>query len=92
MWSQIIDEMENEDQVVDALQLICPRHPDQTQLITKPGEIGRFCPGGGCLLPCATQMPCGHICPSSVCSNFVRNLDGSNSFSSATTTSIITVQ
>lgn len=65
-WSTILDDMETRDQISDSLTLVCPRHPDQKNTISKPGDIGRYSPGGGCLLSCATQMPCGHICPSSV--------------------------
>ncbi|KAI0092232.1 hypothetical protein BDY19DRAFT_929008 [Irpex rosettiformis] len=63
-WSTIVDELESRDQIGPALPIVCVRHPDQAQLVSKPGELSRFAPGGGCLLPCATKMPCGHVCPS----------------------------
>ncbi|KAI0338622.1 hypothetical protein BDW22DRAFT_1362689 [Trametopsis cervina] len=64
IWSTVVDELESRDQLGPALPIICVRHPDQAQMVSQPGELSRFAPGGGCLLPCATQMPCGHICPS----------------------------
>ncbi|KAL4242825.1 hypothetical protein ABKN59_011535 [Abortiporus biennis] len=63
-WSTILDEMEDRGQIGPALPLICPRHPDQKQEISQAGELRRRCPEGGCLLPCATRLPCGHTCPS----------------------------
>ena len=65
-WSTIIDELEDRDQIGTAFPIICVRHPDQAQLVSKPGELSRFAPAGGCLLPCAAKMPCGHVCPSVV--------------------------
>ncbi|KIP03942.1 hypothetical protein PHLGIDRAFT_76808 [Phlebiopsis gigantea 11061_1 CR5-6] len=65
-WSTVLDEMEARGQIGPTLPIICPRHPNEVQEISKPGELSRFAPGGGCLLPCGTQLPCGHICPSVV--------------------------
>ncbi|OSX56354.1 hypothetical protein POSPLADRAFT_1037619 [Postia placenta MAD-698-R-SB12] len=64
-WSTIIDEMEVREEVGQGFPIVCPRHPEQTQLITKPGELPRLAPGGGCLLPCGYRLSCGHNCPSS---------------------------
>lgn len=65
-WSTVLDEMELRGQIGPGIPIICPRHPDQTQLVSKPGDLTRYAPSGGCLLPCGTQLPCGHICPSVV--------------------------
>lgn len=65
-WSTIINEMEARDQIGQGLPIVCPRHPDQKQIITKPGELTHLAPGGGCLLPCGFRLECGHICPSAV--------------------------
>lgn len=65
-WSTVLDEMEVRGQIGPGIPIVCPRHPDQTQVVSNPGELDRFAPGGGCLLPCGTQLPCGHICPSVV--------------------------
>ncbi|KAI0071801.1 hypothetical protein K474DRAFT_1630013 [Panus rudis PR-1116 ss-1] len=63
-WSRILDEMEARDQIGGGLPIACSRHPDQSQLISKPGQLQKYCPGGGCLLPCEARLPCGHGCPS----------------------------
>ncbi|PIL26781.1 hypothetical protein GSI_11117 [Ganoderma sinense ZZ0214-1] len=63
-WSTILDEMESRDQIGPAFPIICPRHPDQVQLISKPGELPLYAPGGGCVLPCNARLSCGHNCPS----------------------------
>ncbi|OSX56367.1 hypothetical protein POSPLADRAFT_1050853 [Postia placenta MAD-698-R-SB12] len=64
-WSKIIDEMDAREQIGLGFPIVCPRHPEQTQMVSKPGELSRFAPGGGCLLPCEYRLPCGHNCPSS---------------------------
>ena len=65
-WSTVLDGMEANGQIGPTLPIVCPRHPNEVQAVSKPGELGRFAPGGGCLLPCGTQLPCGHVCPSVV--------------------------
>ncbi|KXN82335.1 NFX1-type zinc finger-containing protein 1 [Leucoagaricus sp. SymC.cos] len=63
-WSTILDEMEARDQIGPAFPLICPRHPEQARLVSKPGEIPLHAPSGGCTLPCDARLSCGHVCPS----------------------------
>ncbi|RPD60417.1 hypothetical protein L226DRAFT_469457 [Lentinus tigrinus ALCF2SS1-7] len=63
-WCTILDEMENRDQIGTAFPIICPRHPEQVNLISKPGELPIVAPVGGCTLPCEARLVCGHICPS----------------------------
>ncbi|RDX40863.1 hypothetical protein OH76DRAFT_1412593 [Lentinus brumalis] len=63
-WSTILDEMENRDQIGTAFPIICPRHPEQVNLISKPGQLPIVAPVGGCTLPCDARLVCGHICPS----------------------------
>ncbi|KAI9068435.1 hypothetical protein FKP32DRAFT_1561707 [Trametes sanguinea] len=63
-WATILDEMENRDQLATSFPIACPRHPEQSRLISKPGELPLASPAGGCLLPCGFRMNCGHICPS----------------------------
>lgn len=58
--------MEDRDQIGPALPIVCPRHPEQARLISKPGEIPLYAPVGGCTLPCGARLACGHICPSVV--------------------------
>ncbi|KAJ3560209.1 hypothetical protein NP233_g10990 [Leucocoprinus birnbaumii] len=63
-WSTILDEMEDRDQIGSAFPIICPRHPEQARLVTKPGEIPLYAPVGGCTLPCNARLLCGHMCGS----------------------------
>ncbi|KAH9887903.1 hypothetical protein C8Q73DRAFT_808008 [Cubamyces lactineus] len=63
-WSTILDEMESRNQVGSGFPVVCPRHPEQRNLISKPGELATIAPAGGCLLPCSHRMNCGHVCPS----------------------------
>ncbi|KXN84450.1 NFX1-type zinc finger-containing protein 1, partial [Leucoagaricus sp. SymC.cos] len=63
-WSTILDEMEARDQIGPAIPIICPRHPEQARLISKPGQIPLYAPVGGCTLPCDARLSCGHVCPS----------------------------
>ncbi|KAL0062664.1 hypothetical protein AAF712_010501 [Marasmius tenuissimus] len=63
-WRTIVDEMEAKEQIGFGLPISCPRHPDQTAMITEPGELSQRAPEGGCTLPCDHQMECGHKCQS----------------------------
>ncbi|KZT03360.1 uncharacterized protein LAESUDRAFT_366011 [Laetiporus sulphureus 93-53] len=63
-WSTILDDMEANDQIGVGFPIICPRHPHEQQVISKPGELSTLAPGGGCLLPCGSRLSCGHLCPS----------------------------
>ncbi|TBU41804.1 hypothetical protein BD309DRAFT_964525 [Dichomitus squalens] len=64
IWSTILDEMESRDQIGPAFPIVCPRHPEQVQLVSKPGQLPLYAPAGGCVLPCNARLACGHICPS----------------------------
>ncbi|KAK0443129.1 uncharacterized protein EV420DRAFT_1067387 [Desarmillaria tabescens] len=63
-WKTIIDEMEQRDQIGFGFPVICPRHPEQRNTITAPGQLSVVAPEGGCCLPCDYRMDCGHNCPS----------------------------
>ncbi|KAK0199718.1 hypothetical protein DFS33DRAFT_1398406 [Desarmillaria ectypa] len=63
-WKTIIDEMEQRDQIGFGFPVICPRHPEQRNMITAPGQLSVVAPEGGCCLPCDYRMDCGHNCPS----------------------------
>lgn len=65
-WSTILDDLEEQELIGQGLPIICARHPEQVNLISKPGELRRYAPEGGCLLPCGYQLNCGHVCPSVV--------------------------
>ncbi|KAH9912307.1 uncharacterized protein BXZ73DRAFT_56354 [Epithele typhae] len=61
-WATILTEMEAHDQIGSAFPTICPRHPEQVNLISQPGVLTRVAPAGGCLRKCNLPMPCGHTC------------------------------
>ncbi|KAI8974770.1 hypothetical protein BD414DRAFT_424028 [Trametes punicea] len=63
-WSIILDEMESREQIGSGFPIACPRHPEQANIVSKPGELSLLAPAGGCLMPCGYRMNCGHICPS----------------------------
>ena len=59
-WRTIIGRVENRMLIGDSLPLFCPRH-DQPNSVRTAADFGNV-PLGGCLKPCATKMPCGHVC------------------------------
>ncbi|KAH8976901.1 hypothetical protein EDB92DRAFT_1938185 [Lactarius akahatsu] len=63
-WRTVLDEMEKEDQLDYGFPIVCPRHPQSRQLISKPGQLPTHSPKGGCLQPCEYRLWCGHVCPS----------------------------
>ncbi|KAH8998206.1 hypothetical protein EDB86DRAFT_3148849 [Lactarius hatsudake] len=63
-WRTVLDEMEKEDQLDYGFPIVCPRHPQARQLISKPGQLSTHAPKGGCLRPCEYRLLCGHVCPS----------------------------
>lgn len=65
-WSTIIDNMEENELIGQALSVVCARHPSEIRMVTKPKDLQRYAPEGGCLLPCDHQLDCGHMCPSVV--------------------------
>ena len=46
MWRSIIDELEDEDAVGEALQVVCHRHPDSVKYVSEPGQLPDFAPDG----------------------------------------------
>ncbi|KAH9048674.1 hypothetical protein EDB83DRAFT_2507364 [Lactarius deliciosus] len=63
-WRTVLDEMENENQICRGFPIVCSRHPQAKQLISKPGQLPTHAPEGGCLRPCEYRLSCGHVCPS----------------------------
>ncbi|RPD78076.1 hypothetical protein L226DRAFT_610074 [Lentinus tigrinus ALCF2SS1-7] len=63
MWREIIDELRKRDCLGSALPVACHRHPDAVEHVSKPGQLPRIAPDGGCLLQCDTRLKCGHLCP-----------------------------
>ncbi|KAL7277033.1 hypothetical protein ACG7TL_008877 [Trametes sanguinea] len=55
-WSTILDEMESRDQIASGFPIACPRHPEQANIISNPGELPLVSPAGGfCGEPCEKQ-------------------------------------
>ncbi|KZT10660.1 P-loop containing nucleoside triphosphate hydrolase protein [Laetiporus sulphureus 93-53] len=63
MWRSVISDLERSGSVGDAFPVRCHRHPDHTDYISKPGQLPRIAPDGGCLRQCDTRLQCGHLCP-----------------------------
>ncbi|KAI0505882.1 hypothetical protein F5B22DRAFT_626229 [Xylaria bambusicola] len=62
MWSQVISMLRNENNIGPALQLQCPRHPDQLIEASTPDHFLQFAPEGGCCRQCDRRLACGHAC------------------------------
>lgn len=45
-WCTIIEEMEKQGQIGFGFPIVCTRHPDQTKIITKPGQLPKIAPLG----------------------------------------------
>ncbi|KAM5531281.1 hypothetical protein V8D89_015082 [Ganoderma adspersum] len=63
MWREIIEELGKRDCLGTAFPVACQRHPHTVEMISKPGQLPRIAPDGGCLLQCDTRLKCGHLCP-----------------------------
>ncbi|KAF9023025.1 P-loop containing nucleoside triphosphate hydrolase protein [Hymenopellis radicata] len=63
-WAAVLEDMEQEGLVGSELPIVCPRHPEQVRMISRPGQIPFEAPEGGCLARCEFQLSCGHTCPS----------------------------
>ena len=65
-WGMVLDLMEEQGLVDSQLAIMCPRHPSEIRLISRPGQIATIAPEGGCLARCDFQLQCGHTCQSVV--------------------------
>lgn len=45
-WRTIIDGMEQAGQIGFGFPIVCPRHPEQQNIITKPEQLRRHSPEG----------------------------------------------
>jgi hypothetical protein len=45
-WATIVEEMEIKGQIGFGFPVVCPRHPDQKQIINAPGQLPKIAPGG----------------------------------------------
>ncbi|KAJ3544380.1 hypothetical protein NM688_g5751 [Phlebia brevispora] len=63
MWRTVINLLEKDDGVGNGFPIICHRHPEDVQCVSKPGQLPRIAPDGGCLRQCDARLGCGHMCP-----------------------------
>ena len=61
LWRKIMDDMEEGGNVGKALTLSCQNHP-QNVIQASCADDFKKAPEGGCTVPCATRLACGHVC------------------------------
>ena len=61
LWGRIIDDMEERGNVGKALTLTCQNHPRNVIHASRADDFKKA-PEGGCTVPCATRLECGHVC------------------------------
>ncbi|KAJ0415311.1 P-loop containing nucleoside triphosphate hydrolase protein [Aspergillus carlsbadensis] len=62
MWGRVIDMLERDGNIGNALDLTCPRHPDTPIIVSEPEHFIQYSPEGGCSLQCGKRLQCGHPC------------------------------
>ncbi|TCD60036.1 hypothetical protein EIP91_010850, partial [Steccherinum ochraceum] len=63
MWKSVVEELDRDGCVGPALPVVCAQHKDKIQYVSKPGQLPRIAPDGGCLRQCDARLKCGHKCP-----------------------------
>ena len=58
LWKDILDDLGAKNAIADSLQLVCKKHKN----VTNVSKASEFNPLGGCNMPCAVRLPCGHAC------------------------------
>ncbi len=61
LWSKIINDMRPRGNVGKALTLTCQNHP-QNMIQASCADDFKKAPEGGCTVPCAKPLKCGHVC------------------------------
>ena len=61
LWRSIVEKMKKQDAIGRSLELVCSNHPDRV-IHAKDVDDFKKAPEGGCILPCAFRLPCGHVC------------------------------
>ena len=61
LWSDIIKDMRERGNVGKALMLMCQNHPKNVIQASCAADFQKA-PDGGCTIPCATRLECGHVC------------------------------
>ena len=60
LWKEICDDLNTKEAIGDNLQLICKRHKNVTNV--RCAREFKQCELGGCAMPCADRLECGHAC------------------------------
>ena len=60
LWKEICDDLNTKEAIGDNLQLICKRHKNVTNV--RCAREFKQCELGGCTMPCADRLECGHAC------------------------------
>ncbi|KAH0839427.1 hypothetical protein J3R83DRAFT_202 [Lanmaoa asiatica] len=63
MWRSIIEELDAQDGLGPGLPVACHRHRNKVEYVSRPGQLSRIAPDGGCMEQCDTLLKCGHLCP-----------------------------
>ena len=61
LWGRIVEDMEERGNVGKALTLSCQNHPKNVIQASRADDFKKA-PEGGCTVPCATRLECGHVC------------------------------
>lgn len=62
LWTRIMDHLLSRESVFPGLPVQCQTHAEQRHLLCQPGDFARYCPNGGCNMPCGKPLECGHAC------------------------------
>ncbi|EFJ18745.1 hypothetical protein SELMODRAFT_315, partial [Selaginella moellendorffii] len=62
LWRKILEILQEQHSIGDALVLRCQNHPDTETPVRKIQDF-RLVGDGGCNRPCEFQLECGHACP-----------------------------
>ena len=61
LWKGIVNDMRKRGNVGEALMLACQNHPQNVTHASCAADF-QHVPNGGCSIPCATRLDCGHVC------------------------------
>jgi len=62
LWSKIAKDMRASGNVGKALTLTCQNHPQNVSVASCADDFKTCAPEGGCTVPCAKLLKCGHVC------------------------------
>ena len=61
LWKGIVHDMRQRGNVGQELMLACQNHPQNMTHASCAADFKKV-PNGGCSVPCATRLDCGHVC------------------------------